>query len=570
MKLNFISSLIGIVTGLTVAFSIPTFAQTDVTGSVDGHWIANNSPYYVIGDVSLSPGDTLIIDPGVVIQFSNAYRFDVYGLLIAEGTEEDSIRFFSGGHITGVWTSLRFFDSMTDHSILDYCVIQNANRGIELDNADIHISNSNISYHSGLGIRITGSSPVISDCIISETGGSGIHVEENSYPIIQNCAISVSVDHGVAVRDQSRIILRNSSITQVQDHGVDLTTTAACSLRSNIITLAGEKGIAIQQNNGTILFRNIVSQTGGPGIWAQRSTNLSIINSTTINNDTYGIQLYETPAIINGNVVAFNGSDGILNQTGAPRLSYNDVYGNDRENYNGVARGNTDIIQDPLLDNDFFPNENSPLIDAGDPRYRDPDGTDIDIGARFYNQNHAPLITYYYPENLGWVDINQEVEFSVRATDEDEHQFTITWFVNNERVGEGNSILHTFTEEGEAIVRVVVDDGYYMGRTEHIWDFPVSVDEDVPEIPVAFAITGLYPNPFNAHTKIMLSIPHQGHLTITARDQIGRLVSTVWDNEVSAGAHSYIFDGEGLPTGQYFIRARLGNNLISNTLTLIK
>ncbi|MFN3666099.1 MAG: hypothetical protein ACK4S0_08075, partial [Sediminibacterium sp.] len=67
-------------------------AQTSISGSVSGTWTKAKSPYILNGDVTVPTGQTLIIQPGVVIEVP-AYNTDliVNGTLVAKGTASDSI-----------------------------------------------------------------------------------------------------------------------------------------------------------------------------------------------------------------------------------------------------------------------------------------------------------------------------------------------------------------------------------------------------------------------------------------------------------------------------------------------
>ena len=68
-------------------------ADTLVNGAVRGHWTVEEGPYFAFESIYLDYNDTLIIDPGVEVKFGSQTRFDVHGVLIAVGTEEDSIIF---------------------------------------------------------------------------------------------------------------------------------------------------------------------------------------------------------------------------------------------------------------------------------------------------------------------------------------------------------------------------------------------------------------------------------------------------------------------------------------------
>ncbi|UCG68776.1 MAG: hypothetical protein JSV09_13380, partial [Thermoplasmata archaeon] len=61
----------------------------------DTIWTLANSPYIVTDDITIVPGVTLTIEPGVVVKFDGPYELVVDGYLIAQGTVTNNIVFTS-------------------------------------------------------------------------------------------------------------------------------------------------------------------------------------------------------------------------------------------------------------------------------------------------------------------------------------------------------------------------------------------------------------------------------------------------------------------------------------------
>jgi hypothetical protein len=56
---------------LSILFLKTTSAQTIISGgNVSGTWTKGASPYKINGNITISNGSTLTIEPGVVIQFA--------------------------------------------------------------------------------------------------------------------------------------------------------------------------------------------------------------------------------------------------------------------------------------------------------------------------------------------------------------------------------------------------------------------------------------------------------------------------------------------------------------------
>ena len=94
-------------------------AGTEVSGEVAGVWTSQQSPYLVVGRLTVPEGDTLRIEPGVDVFFDVDADVTVRGVLHAVGEPGDSIRFRSG--LTERWGGIRFGGG--DSSVVAWCRI---------------------------------------------------------------------------------------------------------------------------------------------------------------------------------------------------------------------------------------------------------------------------------------------------------------------------------------------------------------------------------------------------------------------------------------------------------------
>jgi parallel beta-helix repeat protein len=199
-------------------------------GNVTGTWYKANSPYNITGNITIPVNNSLIIEPGVQVNFQGLYSLTVNGLLEAVGTETDSIHFFPADIGVSWWGIL--FENAPDSSHLAYCTVRytgtfifgyggirciNSNPvithcrisnnyirtastyagAIALNNSNAKISwcniSNNYSGNYGGGIYIYNSNPVITGCNISGNEviqyGGGICILGNSSPIITKCTI---------------------------------------------------------------------------------------------------------------------------------------------------------------------------------------------------------------------------------------------------------------------------------------------------------------------------------------------------------------------------------------------
>jgi hypothetical protein len=87
--------------------------------------------------------------------------------------------------------------------------------------------------------------------------------------------------------------------------------------------------------------------------------------------------------------------------------------------------------------------------------------------------------------------------------------------------------------------------------------------------PLGFAITSIYPNPFNSRVFIDLCLQQSGPMRLDIVDVCGRVCACVAENAwISPGEHRFLWDAAGMPAGAYQLRLQLGGRLIVKTVVL--
>ena len=79
-----------------------------------------------------------------------------------------------------------------------------------------------------------------------------------------------------------------------------------------------------------------------------------------------------------------------------------------------------------------------------------------------------------------------------------------------------------------------------------------------------------YPNPFNPSTTIKWQQPETGFVTLKIYDVLGREITTLVDEELSAGIHQTIFDASSLSSGVYFYQIKAGEPSTSSGQSFIQ
>ncbi len=167
-------------------------------GAVDGFWVISGSPYYIDGDIFINDSETLTIQSGVEIIFSDNYQLNVSGRLLAVGTLMDSISWsvadttgFSNIEIPdGGWGGIRFDYLCDDNEMseLGYCRLEYGKAVGELD----------IEVTGGAVFVDSCSNVVISNCtLINNTAvwGGAIACDNEASPTISNNTITNNITY---------------------------------------------------------------------------------------------------------------------------------------------------------------------------------------------------------------------------------------------------------------------------------------------------------------------------------------------------------------------------------------
>jgi hypothetical protein len=74
------------------------------------------------------------------------------------------------------------------------------------------------------------------------------------------------------------------------------------------------------------------------------------------------------------------------------------------------------------------------------------------------------------------------------------------------------------------------------------------------EIPEGFSLYQNYPNPFNPLTNIRFDIPKSNHVKIIIYNALGKEITTLVNEKLSAGSYEVNWNASGYPSGVYFYR----------------
>lgn len=107
-----------------------------------------------------------------------------------------------------------------------------------------------------------------------------------------------------------------------------------------------------------------------------------------------------------------------------------------------------------------------------------------------------------------------------------------------------------------------VIDGVAYGDTT----FTIVSVEDETEQPNSFYLAQNYPNPFNPMTKIRFRIAELGFVSLKVYDVLGNQISSIINEEMSAGEYEVEFNAKNLSSGIYFYSLKSGENIITKKM----
>ncbi|MFC2119770.1 T9SS type A sorting domain-containing protein, partial [Bacteroidota bacterium] len=130
-------------------------------------------------------------------------------------------------------------------------------------------------------------------------------------------------------------------------------------------------------------------------------------------------------------------------------------------------------------------------------------------------------------------------------------------------VGQGSDRLNSIT-----VARNISDIAQSIYDSN--FDFPVSVEDETPNLPTEFSLAQNYPNPFNPSTTIKFSLPSSSYTTLKVYNALGEEIVVLLDKEFTAGIYEVEWNANGLPSGVYFYQLQTAGYVETKKMLLLK
>jgi hypothetical protein len=527
-------------------FAFLSNAQTNIpSGDVSGTWTKANSPYNVLGEITIPNDSTLTIEPGVDIIFKGHYKFNVKGRLLAIGTSQDTIRFTAENKVSG-WHGVRFFNTpnTNDSSKIIYCSFKygNANTGSGYDRC------------GGAMLIKDFDKVLVSNCLIDSNKQSGdgwdppeaiggIYVYHAS-PLITNNTLSnnhsVSKSSAIAcVNCPNAIVSKNIVINNIGRFAA-------------VVFASGSKGIL----SDNIIANNYASYSSGGILFdcalVSGSVTPLVMNNIIVHNQGYGgggINCYVRahPILIN-NTIAYNNSEwggGIYFDGNSDGIFINNILFGNTAN----SSGNQVFIKD---------NESDPIflycdIQGGKESFAGP-GSGANYRGHYDNNiDSDPLFIDTLLSDYGLSEISQCI-----GAGGDSVEIQGTWYKAPTLCINGNPRPSPIGSMPD------------IGACESPFGTPLVGVENIVFSIEEFTLEQNYPNPFNPTTVIKYQIPKQSFVTLKFFDVLGNEIETLVNEEKPIGSHEVVFEGKNLPSGIYFYRLQTEEFIETKKMILLK
>jgi hypothetical protein len=196
-----------------------------------------------------------------------------------------------------------------------------------------------------------------------------------------------------------------------------------------------------------------------------------------------------------------------------------------------------------------------------------PDGRHIIFNSIWNHPNSSGILTGDYRMQLNIFNVNtNEIHMVFGLTPPEFGNFASgIWSLA------GDEIYFIRSNFDQDINNIVVID-FKLDNFSKITTDIVGIESETPE---SFLLLSNYPNPFNPTTTIEFTLPETGFTELAIYNMAGQIVRVLETGEMSAGAHSAVWDGrdmsgELVSSGVFISRLKTMDNVVSNRMLLVK
>ena len=128
-------------------------------------WGANSLAYLIEDFIDVATNTNLTVSPGAIVKFKTGAYLNIYGTLLAQGTETEKIIFTSISPPQATWKRIYFSpesrNSILEHALISYGGGYSGNASVYVKQTAVDFNNSEFSNSAAIGLYLQGSTSTV-------------------------------------------------------------------------------------------------------------------------------------------------------------------------------------------------------------------------------------------------------------------------------------------------------------------------------------------------------------------------------------------------------------------------
>ncbi|MBD3383831.1 carboxylesterase family protein [candidate division KSB1 bacterium] len=176
--------------------------------------------------------------------------------------------------------------------------------------------------------------------------------------------------------------------------------------------------------------------------------------------------------------------------------------------------------------------------------------------SHFLYQQHKPQAAFEFTTD----------SYTVHFTDQSsEGTLSRYWTFGDGETSTEQHPIHNYSQSGTYRVRLYIENEISSwDTTSTLVSITETAVQTAPTLPVKTELINNFPNPFNASTTITYSLAKAGYVGLNIYNITGRRVKSLVNEYQTPGRYSLHFNAEHLPSGLYFYRLRINDQIVSS------
>ncbi|CQH51010.1 pectin lyase domain protein [Halobacterium hubeiense] len=228
----------------TAEAATPAAAPTYVEGNVTENttWTAENGPYYVGRDLTVTGNATLTVEPGTRVNVGEEVTITVEGSLVAAGTGLDPIQFTTADSASdaGTWQTIEYAGDGDSTLRLEHAVVEHGTTAITATSSkgSIRLANATVREHVRDGLAVT-----------TRAGAPSLRIADSRFTDVGRAGVTVAVPETDPYADAARNLrIDGTTFADTGASGVRVRARKISNVRLTDVTVAGvsEAGVAFE------------------------------------------------------------------------------------------------------------------------------------------------------------------------------------------------------------------------------------------------------------------------------------------------------------------------------------